>query len=85
MTTQSLKTLFYPGFPLGRLATNLNYFRLYQHNLCPFAARARYAFAAKKIPHQLVETDLANKSAWHQSFNGGVVPVLETPTGSLIN
>ena len=85
MATQTLKTLFYPGSPLGRPATNLNFLRLYQHNLCPFAARARYAFAAKEIPHQLVETCLSNTGDWHQSLNEGTVPVLETPNGTLIS
>ena len=29
--------------------TNTNHLRLYSHNLCPFAARARYALAANGI------------------------------------
>ena len=32
--------------------TNLNHIRVYSHNLCPFAARARYAFSAKAAEFQ---------------------------------
>lgn len=57
--------------------------RLYGHNLCPFSCRARYAFAAKEIPVQLVETDLNSKAKWQVDFNGGFVPILETPDGKM--
>ena len=58
--------------------------RMYTHNLCPFATRARYAFALKEIPFQSVEMDLNEKAQWHLDFNNGFVPILETPQGDLI-
>ena len=57
---------------------------MYGHNLCPFATRARYAFALKEVPFQHVEMDLNEKAKWHLDFNNGFVPVLETPDGTLI-
>ena len=39
--------------------------------------------AAKNILFQNVETDLNTKAQWHVDFNGGLVPVLETPKGEL--
>ena len=52
--------------------------------MCPFAARARYALAAKGIEFQRVETCLNKKADWHKAANGGMVPILETPEGELI-
>jgi hypothetical protein len=42
--------------------TNSTHYRMYTHNLCPFATRARYAFALKEIPFQSVEMDLNEKA-----------------------
>mmetsp|Transcript_15974 Transcript_15974/g.34676 ORF Transcript_15974/g.34676 Transcript_15974/m.34676 type:complete len:270 (-) Transcript_15974:106-915(-) len=81
---QSLKTLLYPGGSIPKPDLNKKYYRLYTHNLCPFAARARYAFAAKGIPFQDVQTNLDQKAQWHLDFNNGFVPVLETPQGDTI-
>lgn len=81
---QSLSTLFYPGGSMPKPALNNNFFRLYQHNLCPYCCRARYAFAAKMIPYQNIETDLNNKAPWHLDFNGGFAPILETPDGEMM-
>ena len=39
---------------------------------------------ARGIPYQKVETDLVTKAEWHKNFNGGLVPVLETPAGELM-
>ena len=75
---QSLTTLLYSGAPTAKPETNKTHLRMYTHNLCPFAARARYAFAAKKIITQKVETDLNKKGEWHLADNGGLVPILET-------
>ena len=63
---------------------NKNHLRLYGHNLCPFVARARYALAAKKVEFQEYFLDLNDKAPWHLDFNGGFVPILETPAGDLI-
>lgn len=39
---------------------------------------------ARGIPFQKCETDLVTKAEWHMAFNGGLVPVLETPDGELM-
>ena len=57
---------------------------MYTHNLCPFATRARYAFALKEIPFQSVEMDIHDKAQWHVDVNGGMVPLLETPQGEIV-
>jgi len=57
--------------------------RLYNHPICPFAERARLAFLAKDIKHQIVHVELNGKPDWFVE-TGGVVPVLETPEGDLI-
>ena len=49
--------------------------------MCPFTERGRLALAAKGIPFQEVEIDLENKTPWHVEINGGLVPVVETPSG----
>lgn len=74
----------WPGGSEPRPTTNQNYPRMYGHNLCPFVARARYVFACKEVPYQEVFVDLNEKAQWHLEFNGGMVPVLEAPTGELI-
>jgi len=79
----TLKTFIYTAGDLPKPETNKNHLRIYGHNLCPFVARARYAFAAKKVEFQHVETDLNLKAQWHKDFNGGFVPILETPTGEM--
>jgi len=62
----------------------LNHLRLYGHNLCSFVTRARYALALNKVPFQEAMVCLNNKAEWHLNFNGGFVPILETPAGDLI-
>ena len=59
--TQTLERLIYPGGSIPKPEVNKNHFRQYSHNLCPFASKARYAFAAKKIPFQTVEMNLNDK------------------------
>jgi len=65
-------------------ATNTTQLRMYVHTNCPFAERARLAFAARKIPFQWCEMDLQKKADWHMNANGGMVPLLETQDGTLI-
>ena len=81
---QSLDRFIWPGGNEPKPETNQNYVRMYSHNLCPYVARARFAFACKEIPYQEVFIDLNDKGQWHKDFNGGLVPVLEMPTGDLI-
>jgi len=40
--------------------------------------------ACKGIEFQSCEVDLNEKAQWHLDFNGGSVPVLETPQGTLV-
>ena len=63
---------------------NKNHPRLYTHNLCPFAARARYALAANGVKFQECNCDMDDKKQWHKDINNGFVPILELPDGTLI-
>ena len=74
----------WPGGNEPKPATNQNHLRMYSHNLCPFVCRARYTFAAKDVPFQEVMVDMNDKAQWHKDFNGGMVPVLEAPNGTMI-
>ena len=40
---------------------------------------------AKNVPFQKVNVSLVEKAQWHLDFNGGFVPILETPAGTMIN
>lgn len=80
----------YTGGDLPKPETNQNYLRLYGHTLCPYVGIARYSLALKKINFQDVQTNMdtkgpANKGDWHLKHNGGIIPILETPAGDLIN
>ena len=81
---QTLERMIYAAGDLPKPATNANHIRIYNHNLCPFSARTRYAFSAKQIPFQDCQIDLNNKAQWHIDVNGGAAPVMETPQGELI-
>lgn len=84
-TAQSLERIIQPaGVDTEKPATNQNNFRLYNHTLCPFSARARYTMACKGIEFQSCEVDLDQKAQWHVDFNGGSAPVLETTAGKLV-
>ena len=79
-STQDLQELYY--FPNEeKPVVNKKHYRHYGHNICPFAEKARLAFALKEIPYQHVTMDLEKKADWHQSFNGGLVPIVENPEG----
>ena len=81
----SLERMIMPaGNDTQKPETNQHHVRLYQHNLCPFSARARYTMACKGVEFQSVEVDLDQKAQWAVDFNGGSVPILETPHGHLI-
>ena len=80
----STTTLLYPADKMPKPETNKNYLRLYDHALCPFSTRARYAFTAKQFPYQKVEMNTQEKADWFVEANGGTVPLLETPTGEFL-
>lgn len=82
--TQTLDMIISEPGNQVKQVTNKRHYRLYTHNLCPFATRARYAFALKGIHFQEVQMDMGVKAQWHTDFNGGTTPVLETPQGELI-
>ena len=42
------------------------------------------ALTAKDIPFQKCQVDMTNKAQWHIDLNGGTLPVLEAPDGTLI-
>ena len=84
MSTQTLERIISAAGNQAKQEVNKNHLRLYGHTLCPFVARARYALVLKKIAFQDVQMDLNQKAQWHLDFNGGMVPVLETPQGDLI-
>jgi glutathione S-transferase len=82
--TQGNETLVVGGkqFP-HKLDVNKSIIRLYNHPLCPYAERARLAFLAKEIKHQIVDIDQSVKPDWFLEI-GGTVPVIETTDGELI-
>lgn len=84
MSTQTLERIISAANNQIKQEVNKNHLRLYGHTLCPYVARARYGLVLKKVPFQDVQMDLNQKAQWHLDFNGGMVPVLETPQGDLI-
>lgn len=65
--------------------TNKNYPRVYGHNSCPYAERARLALSLKGVEFQHLEIDLEDKAQWHIDLNGGRVPVIELPDGQTVH
>lgn len=65
-------------------ALNKTHPRLYGHALCPFVEATRLTLAAKQVVYQFVELDLSKKTQWHLDINGGLVPILEFPNGTII-
>jgi glutathione S-transferase len=47
--------------------------------------RATLCFAAKQIPFQYVHVNLQEKAQWHLDVNGGFIPLLENPDGTIVN
>ena len=43
------------------------------------------AFAARGLRYQLCDIDLRDKTKWHLDINGGFVPILEFPDGTLLH
>ena len=58
-------------------------FRLYEHNLCPFAQRAKLSLLLCNIPFESYQMNLDDKAVWHREL-GGLVPLLEIPSGEII-
>lgn len=44
-----------------------------------------HAFAAKEIPFQKVYVNMENPAKCITDYNGGVLPILETPEGKFVN
>lgn len=85
MATQTLDTIdYYPEKVNPKPETNKNHFRIYDNLMCPFAERARLALLSKDIEFQLCEINMFDKAEWHTSFNGGLVPILETQDGIMV-
>lgn len=81
----NLEPIYYGSAGEPKPSVNPEHLRIYGHMLCPFVQRSYFAFGAKKIPFQKVHMSLIEKAQWHLDFNGGLVPILETPTGTMIN
>ena len=81
----NLQTLFYPSGETPKPEINSEALRIYGHMLCPMSQRAFLSFAAKDIPFQKCHMDLISKAQWHVDFNGGFVPLLESPDGTMVN
>ena len=83
----NLETIYYGSGNEPKPAVNPDQLRIYGHMLCPFVQRSYFAFGAKKNPFQKVNVHLVvvEKAQWHLDFNGGLIPVLESPDGTLIN
>lgn len=52
--------------------------------MCPYAERARLALAARNAEFQRCEINLKDKAQWHIDINGGLVPMLELPDGTIL-
>ena len=77
--------LFVPDAETPKPALNTEIPRLYGHLLCPFVEKVRMTLAAKNVKYQRCEVDLGKKTKWHLDINGGLVPLLELPTGTIIH
>ena len=63
---------------------NKNYIRFYGHYMCPFVEKVRLVLYAKNIPFQDCQINLEKRTKWHYEINGGLVPILELPSGEII-
>ncbi|KAJ2780627.1 hypothetical protein GGI15_003477 [Coemansia interrupta] len=62
-----------------------NTYTLYSYAGCPFAQRTLRALEVAKVPHEVVEIDLANKPSWYHLVNPQLkVPALRTPSGDIL-
>jgi len=59
--------------------------RLYSNLLCPYVHRVRLVLAIKKIPHDVVNIDLAHKPEWYFSIHPeGKVPSIDVGSKIII-
>jgi glutathione S-transferase len=84
MVEQELQTIYVPTADTPKPELNPKHPRLYGHILCPFVEKVRMALAARNVTYQKCEVDLGNKTAWHISINGGLVPIWELSDGTII-
>ena len=82
--SKDLETLFVTEESQVKPATNASFPRLYGHTLCPYVEKVRLALAARNVQYQKCDVDLGKKTAWHIGINGGLVPVWETPDGTIL-
>src|SRR4051812_45713256 len=83
-TVENLRAIEVTSADQPKPATNPEFPRMYEHNLCPFVEKARLAFAAHNVKYQKCAMDLSKKTQWHLDINGGLVPVLKLPDGTLL-
>ena len=76
--------MLYRGGDRERPETNMNYYRLYSHNLCPYSARVRYTMNFLGIKFQEMVMNTQEKADWHFNVNEGLVPFVETTKGDII-
>mmetsp|Transcript_13747 Transcript_13747/g.23439 ORF Transcript_13747/g.23439 Transcript_13747/m.23439 type:complete len:101 (+) Transcript_13747:42-344(+) len=83
--TGGLEEMYYNAGDLPKPEVNSEHLRVYGHQLCPFVQRAYLALSCKDIEFQKVNMNLDQKAQWHKDINGGLVPILETPSGKFFN
>ena len=76
--------MYYQGGVHPKPETNKENLRVYGHMLWPFVQRSFLALGAKQIPFQVCHVDLNEKAEWHLAVNGGLVPILETTEGEMV-
>ena len=81
----NLDEMFFRGGEEPKPAVNTEQLRVYGHRLCPFVQRSYLALSFKDVPFQKCNMELDNKAQWHKDINGGLVPILETPKGDIVN
>ena len=81
----SLEEINYLSGDLPKPEVNPDHLRVYGHQLCPYVQRAYFALTAKDIPYQKVNVELRNKAKWHLDINGGLIPLLESPDGTIVH
>ena len=85
MVEQGTETIYVTEESQAKPATNTSFPRLYGHTLCPYVEKVRMALAAKNVKYQKCDLDLGKKTPWHLAINGGLVPVWETPDGTILH
>jgi len=83
-SNKDLQMIFVDNALTPKPAPNPKYPRLYGHALCPYVERVRLALSARAVEFQRCEINLKDKTQWHQGINGGLVPILELPDGTIL-